>query len=650
MATLVTDGGSESQTMVLSPLAAAASTVSYQTETLTLGSGDTATSTILGTTVTQANTWMLVSCSGGGPAVGQANVRVTLSSDGTTVTATRPASGSSVTVEVILFEDTRINAQYFEPNVSTGTNSQTITSVDTNYAFIQPYGVSATGSTRAGDDTVSIEITSATNVDVAIQSNSADVSYAVIELDSDLLNSVQLVEVTQSAATVNTAITSVDLTKTILISTAFYNSSTILQNQDMPIFELTTATNLQARSNTANANLNSFVYIVEFNNGTITRGTDSPTGTTSTEVLGSAPGSGGAVIQGVTARYGGANDTDDDSLENMFSASLSGSTWTFTRGASTTTGEISYAVWDFDEVFAATDPILVLPDLGASKSRALDPSVFILANIEVSPNAARSISSALSPAIVLGSPIDVLPSTPRSASNSLNPFISISAQVDVNAITVSSGSRSLTPGISIASSVDVIPSTPRSLSNSLNPSVVLVSSVSVNATISRSSSNAVGPSILLASDVTVLPGAASSKSNALNPNIAIGAGVFVFGDTGSSTSSSLDPSILIAGQVDVQAETGSSSSISLDPIISIASQIQVFADLARSSAASNDPTVDVDETVVVLPLAPRTISSALRPVISVGQVVRIDQFTINYRQDDIVCAYADSIAIAKYEE
>jgi hypothetical protein len=78
------------------------SIVSYQSGSITLA--DATASVTLGTTVTQGNSILIVSLRGGSNSVGQYNVRVTLSSDGTTVTATRATSGPDIIIEYQVIE------------------------------------------------------------------------------------------------------------------------------------------------------------------------------------------------------------------------------------------------------------------------------------------------------------------------------------------------------------------------------------------------------------------------------------------------------------------------------------------------------------------------------------------------------------------
>lgn len=332
------------------------SITSFQVGTVTLGSGDTSNTDTLATTVAQGNSILLCSANGGSNSAGEQAVQVTLNGLGTTITAIRENSGSAVTIRYAVIESSAFTVQHFDVTASSTSQNQTITSVDTAYSFIISTGLRRTGGTRGSDDFIAAEITSATNVNLQCQVAGGIIAFQVVEMSSSEIASVQLHKISQSSTAVDTTITSVDTSKCLMFATARYNASSggdALQNDELPYYELTSSTNLRSHTLSANSNVNSWVYVVEFVNMGVTHNTASPTGTTTTEVLGGAPTYGGAVVNGIYGRFSAANDTDDDSLEGMWSAALSGSTWTFTRGASTTTGEISYSVFDWDDLFAA---------------------------------------------------------------------------------------------------------------------------------------------------------------------------------------------------------------------------------------------------------------------------------------------------------
>ena len=328
---------------------------SYESGSIALGSGATSASDTLGTTVTQSNSILIVSVSGGSNTAAQQNIKVVLSSDGTTVTASRQSSGSAITVEYQVIQSTAFTVQHKDIEVSSTTQSESITSVDTDYSFIVCTGTIWSGGTRGNDNIIAIEIDSDTTCNLEIQAANLTVAFQVVEMSATEISSVQIHKVTQSTTSVDTTITSVDTGKSLVFSTAKFTAgsgATVLQNDFLPAISLTSSTNLRLTSRASSSDLITWVYVVEFVNMGVTSATSSPTGTTDTEVLGGAPTYGGAVINGIYGRYSTADDTDDDSLEGMWDASLSGSTWTFTRGASTTTADLSYSVFDWDDLFS----------------------------------------------------------------------------------------------------------------------------------------------------------------------------------------------------------------------------------------------------------------------------------------------------------
>lgn len=339
------------------------SITSFQTGTLSFASGDLTKSATLSTTVTQGNSILIVSARGGNNTVEQAGVRVGLSSDGTTVTATRVGSGSTLTVEYQVVESSLFTVQHFEETLTTsGTNAVAITSVDTNYSFPVYGGLTSSGSTRGWDDVYGLEITSSTNVNAHVVDSNASsvvVNFQIVEMSANEIASVQLHKVNQQFMNRNTTITSVDTSKTLLFGGAIFNGSSggdMISSEDIPDWELTTSTNLKTTSFAARNELQCWIYVVEFVDLAVnTVRVSSSTSTTETEVLGASPTYGGALINGIMGKYSSADDTDDDSNDNMWSASLSGSTWTFERGASTI-GSLSYSTFDWNDL--ASGPVI----------------------------------------------------------------------------------------------------------------------------------------------------------------------------------------------------------------------------------------------------------------------------------------------------
>jgi hypothetical protein len=275
------------------------------------------------------------------------------------------------------------------------------------------------------------------------------------------------------------------------------------------------------------------------------------------------------------------------------------------------------------------------PTTGLSKSNSLDPSISIAVEVDVSPLARSSVSLSLDPSIFLVAEVAVLPGVNSSASRSLDPILAIAAQADILPSVNSSSSRSLDPTISLSVPVSVSPSSSRSVSDSLNPNLSLAANVEISSSVDRSVSNAINPDVQIGGDISVLPQVSRSASN------------------------SLDPNILIAANVAVGPVVTLSASRPLDPLVQLSAPISVAPNSIRSISVANDPIIDIDETIVVFPVVRRSVSNARLPLVQVGQAVRIDQFTVNYREsdsnavyrsDDKLLSYADSYASAKYGE
>lgn len=251
-------------------------------------------------------------------------------------------------------------------------------------------------------------------------------------------------------------------------------------------------------------------------------------------------------------------------------------------------------------------------------------------------------------ALVLTQSINLLPTVGLSKSNSLDPSVQIAALVELSPSTTRSVSNSFDPSVILASLVDVSPSLASSKSNALDSSVLIASSVSVAPPISRSVGNSLDPSIVIAANVELSPGVDRSVSNAANPDVQIGGDISVLPQTSRSISNSLDPVISLTANVAVSPTTLLSASRPLDPSIQLSTPILVAPDSIRSISVANDPVIDIDETIVVFPGIGRSVSNALVPLVQVGQAVRIDEFTVNYRNQDVSLNYAGDYIAANY--
>ena len=347
---------------------------SYQTGTITLNAaapGNLSGSVTLGTTVTQGNAILVATLRGGSNAVGQYNVRVVLSSDGTTVTAARNVSGSEIVVEFQVIEAPEFNVQHFEKTIAlAGVSAQAITSVDTDYAFVICTGLSATGSSRGSDDFVSVDLTSATNVDLQCGSNSTIVvAFQVVEMSAAEIASVQKISTAISGVVTDAAISSVDTAKSLLFSTArLAVTSVTIVNRSLPNVILTSSTNLRLETPSHfDTDMTVVTHVVEFANLAVTHAVEAVlTGSASTtEILGAAPVAGGALVNAIMGRYSAVAENDDDSTTSMFTATLSGATWTFERASTNFDASLAYSVFDWADIFSPSGPALFLSSFPA---------------------------------------------------------------------------------------------------------------------------------------------------------------------------------------------------------------------------------------------------------------------------------------------
>lgn len=332
--------------------------VSFEPGSITLGSGDTTADFTIPTTVTISNTiiWPR-GMIGGGTANNQTNVRLTLIDGGsgtsTTVRATRTTSGTAITLRFDVHEDTSFFVQHFSPTAASGTVSQSITSVDLSRSWIVGLGASGGGTSRNQTSTASAKLTSSTNVDIIALSTPV-ISFQVVQMDAALINSVQFIEPTSAY---DTAITAVDINKTLIFATLNHGfGTTVLNANRSPVYSLPSTTLLQIDLTTASTFLSHRIYIVEFTN-LVTEHffATSVTGLTVTETLGAAPTYGTCLINGHHGTFACSNIADDLTTEYAFVAEqTSPGAWELSRSANTvTTNFLSYTCVDWDTLHAA---------------------------------------------------------------------------------------------------------------------------------------------------------------------------------------------------------------------------------------------------------------------------------------------------------
>jgi uncharacterized protein YmfQ (DUF2313 family) len=128
------------------------------------------------------------------------------------------AGGLVMTIEweVIEFVGNGINVQRGRITDWSGTNNVTISSVNTTRAFPIIYWNNS-GSDQSGEDTLTAEITSGTNLQIISEGSSnpaATLSWQVIDCENC---SIQLISASVNSANTTQAITSVDTTKTFIV-------------------------------------------------------------------------------------------------------------------------------------------------------------------------------------------------------------------------------------------------------------------------------------------------------------------------------------------------------------------------------------------------------------------------------------------------
>jgi hypothetical protein len=134
-----------------------------------------------------------------------------------------------------------------------------------------------------------------------------------------------------------------------------------LNNAGIPTVTLTSATNLRCSVQTANNLVDTYVQVIEFNDLNVTSGIITGSANLTEDVVVSAPTYGGAILRGCFGRFGTANDTTDDSGRNTWTASLSGGTWTFTRQDNASNADLSYEIFDYNDLYGGGGGSITAP-------------------------------------------------------------------------------------------------------------------------------------------------------------------------------------------------------------------------------------------------------------------------------------------------
>lgn len=214
-----------------------------------------------------ANSILLFSFKGGNSDARRSFVRA-VKTNSTTITFYKGNSGETYgEIAWGLFEfDGNTDVQDIVES-GTGTQNTTITSVDTDKAYVIPLGVSNASDTSISDTyTAALEVTSATNVQRRTGTNgsSATFSYQVVEQDGPHgTNSVQFFNRSAETGTsFNQTISSITTTRTALFGSGKCNASSWGYGQPFRL-KLTSSTNVQG-NRAGTTSWDAAFYVVEY--------------------------------------------------------------------------------------------------------------------------------------------------------------------------------------------------------------------------------------------------------------------------------------------------------------------------------------------------------------------------------------------------
>lgn len=246
--------------------------------------------------------------------------------------------------QVIEF-DNSVEVQHFKLNGSFAPGvSHPISSVDLARSVVIPTGFSNAGSVPGADDEAWFRLSSSTTVEIESQlANAAQVAtFSVVQFPAGSIQSVQQVYQNAGSLTHDVTISAVDPAKSIMISTGRVAGNYTADERF--VHKLTSATTLQLNRRTSGPIWYTRTYIVEFTDYDVVHGSHTvPAGQASaTEVLSSSPDSPAVFLNGVGFRpyLLEASNTSRSWSWASWGATLSGSTYTFTRDSS-----LNYESW-----------------------------------------------------------------------------------------------------------------------------------------------------------------------------------------------------------------------------------------------------------------------------------------------------------------
>lgn len=288
-----------------------------QTGTATLGAGATTINVTINT-ITTTRSFMVFSLTvdANTPNAGLVGGQI---ANGTTLTFTRETVGNAVTINWTVFEfASGVTVQHgTSTNVGNPTNV-TIAAVNLTRSFVIATGRND-GSAFGSDDSFTANLTTSTNLQLtAPGSGVTAVHYQVVEYTDAVVQKITG-SIAAGATSGTTAITAVNVNKTMLISN--HTITADIAARDMARTEL--ASNIQvAYTRTGNAGTLNFVtYVVEFtDNTTVSRGlaTFASTAVSQTVAVTASPTSSVAFSQGNMMRQGSTDfPTTGGSGDNM---------------------------------------------------------------------------------------------------------------------------------------------------------------------------------------------------------------------------------------------------------------------------------------------------------------------------------------------
>lgn len=274
-------------------------------------------------------------------------------------------------------------------------------------------------------------------------------------------------------------------------------------------------------------------------------------------------------------------------------------------------------------IVTTVGPVIIAEEVSNTGSTALNPTIVLTTPVVVNESLSDTESESNDPAVLTVGPVQVVEQLSNTDSSSLNPVIILNAEIVVDETTSNTNSESN------------------------NPQIFLTAEVTVNEVVSNTESEPLSPTILLSTPIQVMEQASNTDSSSLDPIVSLVGPVDVLENTSDTGSESLDPTIIVTAPIVVNESTSDTESESLSPTITLGAQIVVNEVTSNTGSSSLNPDIELSGSVTVLESTSNTSSTSLNPTISVGQIVRIENIAISYKQNDIILNYkANDITIS----